>query len=567
MIPHDEPETQPAVNETQPQVPPTSGKSGLGGSVPEGAWRKFHKVTPLAQGGALWVVLAIFVYNVVTQIIESGLTEMLERVSDITLTFVLAILGALLALTLIVIFFSWISWRYQSFAIIDSGIHKRSGVLLKNHSHMRWDRIQTVEIEQKLFGRIFGFGSVKVESAGSEPATELGLLTMEDCGKLRREILTGLGNARAGRPIGVGVPVSAVVGANTVEAIPEGAGVPLAPDSQTPPDLDNMGAAALDCTGMQSGTQSGEIPVFDPDDLETDQKIFELPTSRLIVSALLQLGRILALLFMIVFIVIAIVSGEMGFLAIALGAGSGVFVLVKASIDSYGTKVYLSRNGLRVRAGLTTLVTRSIPPQRLHAIEIRQPMLWRRADWWQLRAVLAGGQFDLDSSSDAGDAMIIPAGTREDVLKVLWTMLPSAGTNDDATLIRDAFDGSGTGEFFLSAPRKARWLDPITWKSRGICLTPNVAVFRTGRWSRRVVFVWQDHTQSLRMSQGPLQRLFGLGAIQLDLVSPFMDAGQNNMAVEDVERMIWIENDLTAQARNRGVSESIEAWQRRVGLD
>ena len=91
-------------------------------------------------------------------------------------------------------------------------------------------------------------------------------------------------------------------------------------------------------------------------------------------------------------------------------------------------------------------------------------------------------------------------------------------------------------------------------------------MFRAGRWSRKIIFVWQDHTQSIRMSQGPLQRRFGLGELTLDLVETMTQATQTNMAVEDVERMMWVENDLTAQARRVGVTESVEDWQRRVGV-
>ena len=79
------------------------------------------------------------------------------------------------------------------------------------------------------------------------------------------------------------------------------------------------------------------------------------------------------------------------------------------------------------------------------------------------------------------------------------------------------------------------------------------------------MFVWQDHTQSMSMSQGPIQRRLGLGAIKLDLVSA-ASATHKNMDVAEVERMVWIENDLASRARHAGVSESIEAWRERLGV-
>uniref|UniRef100_UPI0028899761 PH domain-containing protein n=1 Tax=Trueperella bernardiae TaxID=59561 RepID=UPI0028899761 len=180
-----------------------SDKRTLGESVPEGAWRKFHKVTPLANGGVLWVALAIFLYNILQSLLEDGVDELRDAASHITLMWILIAAGALVLLTIVVVVCSWVVWRFASFAVVDSGIHHRSGVLIKRHKHMRWDRVQSVEVEQKIFGRIFGFGSVKVESAGSDEGITLGLLTMADCAALRKEVLQGLANARAGRPIGL----------------------------------------------------------------------------------------------------------------------------------------------------------------------------------------------------------------------------------------------------------------------------------------------------------------------------------------------------------------------------
>ncbi|QTG75845.1 PH domain-containing protein [Trueperella pecoris] len=526
-----------------------SDKRNLGDSVPAEAWRKFHKVTPIAKGGMVWVVLAIAVYNILQQILENGMDGFTDLLDHITWLIGIAIFGGLIVLTLLVILFSWVSWKYQSFAIVDSGIHKRTGVLIKNHSHMRWDRVQTVEVEQRLFGRIFGFGSVKIESAGSEPATELGLLTMEYCAKLRKEVLTGLANARAGRPIGMGLSATDVVGREPGTELPAAVGQPA--------DGVVDGSQAF---GQAAGPV---VPIFDPDDTENDRLIFELPTSRLIAAQFLSMGAVITIVGTIVVIGVSIWlhSALMAMVVLLFGA---VVSIVQSGLAAYGTKVYISENGLRVRAGLTKLTTRSMPPARMHAIELHRPILWRWKDWWKVSATLAGGNA-LENAGEATKAgIVIPVGTREEALQTLWTMLPDAGTDDDAALIRDALDGLGTGRFFLSAPGRAKWFDPITYKSRGICLTPRVAVIRRGRFSRKVTFVWQDHTQSLRMSQGPIQRRLQLGDINFDMVNVQHYTRHKNMAIDEVERMIWVENDLTAKARHVGVSESIDDWRERV---
>ncbi|WP_406716460.1 PH domain-containing protein [Trueperella pyogenes] len=523
-----------------------SEKRSLGKSVPASEWRQFHKVTPLAKGGMVWIVFAIAVYNIIQQILEGGVRGFGDFIEKLTWLIGLAIFGGLILLTLLVILFSWVSWKFQSFAIVDSGIHKRAGVIMKNHAHMRWDRIQSVEVEQRLFGRIFGFGSVKVESAGSEPAIELGLLSMEDCATLRKEVLAGLANARAGRPVRMGLAGHDAVGHEGGELVP-GAG-----------EVDGV----VDCAQPFAQTPH-VIPVYDPDDTENDRLIFELPTARLVGSSFLTAGTILALIGLAASIVLSIWS-EVSLIAIIIFIGGAIISVVKSALGAYGTKVYISENGLRVRSGLTKLTTRSMPPARLHAIELHRPILWRWKDWWQVTATLAGGNGaeSIDDAIRAG--IIVPVGSREEALRMLWTMLPDAGTDDDATLIHDALDGLGTGRFFLSAPGRAKWFDPITYKSRGVCLTPQVAVLRRGRFSRKVTFVWQDHTQSLRMSQGPIQRLLKLGDIRVDMVNLQGNTRHKNMAIDEVERIIWVENDLTSRARHVGVSETIEQWRERV---
>ncbi|MDV6238580.1 PH domain-containing protein [Trueperella bernardiae] len=401
-----------------------SDKRTLGESVPEGAWRKFHKVTPLANGGVLWVALAIFLYNILQSLLEDGVDELRDAASHITLMWILIAAGALVLLTIVVVVCSWVVWRFASFAVVDSGIHHRSGVLIKRHKHMRWDRVQSVEVEQKIFGRIFGFGSVKVESAGSDEGITLGLLTMADCAALRKEVLQGLANARAGRPISLAN--DAVAPASTAPAATPGSVLGGQPDAGQPGAANQTGATdhaagATGATGVvgpdhaglpgqPDAGQPGEtgqpaatgaapaIPIFDPDDTELDQLIFEMPTSRLIASRLLSPTFLSVLTVALAMLVGSIWLGETLMAVIFLVVGSA-YTFVKSSLGQYGTKVYLSANGLRVRGGLTTLTTRSIPPARLHAIELHRPMLWRWKDWWEVTATLAGAA-TLDTSGD-----------------------------------------------------------------------------------------------------------------------------------------------------------------------
>lgn len=555
-------------------------------TVPAHEWRKFHKVTPLANAGAAW--LGIFTALVFTfmEYLSSGRDIPLERArSAVSLNQVLFVVGLLFVVTLGIIFFSALAWKFKSFAVVESGIHLRHGVIFKQHQQSRWDRIQSVEIEQKLFGRIFGFGSVKVETAGhGEAPTNLGLLRLEDCGLLRREILIGLNNARSGRPVRAGNPAIVDEGDELTNEQKQAALLQSQMEADYPASHPN-GAYQQDAAhqaggGISAGAHSfptpngapahgnvdpGEIPVFDPDDLVNDQLIFEMPTGRFILSKIAS-GATVSMLSGAVFFVLLSIWLESTPVAAFIAIFGAIFNAVRSLFSQYGTKIYISENGLRVRGGLTRLTTQTIPPNRIHAINIRQPMLWRRFDWWRVKLTLAGaGGSGEDSSELVTLGIVVPVGTRDEILRVLWTIVPSLGSTNDAALLHEAMRGSGHGAYFRGAPDRTKRLDPIIWRSRGVCVTPKVLVSRQGRFARELDIVLQDHNQSLTLRQGPVQRKLGLATLNVDLVSG--GSGKiKNFAHEDMEQLVWIENDLTRQARKVGVSESIEKWKRRVGV-
>ena len=164
-------------------------------SVPKDQWRHFHKITPLTRAGTLWAFLLIILYNLLSDVLQGGaFRDLLHFFSfqnkelSSWLRIALISLGLLILVTILVVVFAFLTWQKETYALVESGIHFRRGIFMKTHIHMRWDRVQSVEIQQKLFGRIFGFGTVKIESAGNDEDLELGLLRMRDAASLRHEV-------------------------------------------------------------------------------------------------------------------------------------------------------------------------------------------------------------------------------------------------------------------------------------------------------------------------------------------------------------------------------------------
>ncbi len=459
-------------------------------------WRRFHKITPLASLGSFWILVIVIVFNIATNALEQGnLAELRGVGKSFPVVYVLLLLLALILVSLLLVGCMFAVWRAKTFALAPSGIHLRSGILFKSHLHTRWDRIQSVEIEQKLFGRILGFGSVKVLSGSGEKDINLGLLTLADCGQLRSEVLAKHRLISEGKLI------------NTEEA------EEVTSSSATlQPDI--------------------IIPVVDADDFAQDQLIYTLSTKQLVISTLLNLGNFLFALFLFAPIAVSMFFEARTAVAILLPSITGVYSFIKRLFDDFGTKIYASNDGLRRRSGLTTLKTTSYPFNRIHAVEIKRPLLWRRLDWWQMNITVAGiTDYDKNSS-------FIFSGTRDEVMKILWHIMPNLGATNDGELVTEAFSGSKDGRYFRGVPSTARIFAPISYIGRGIAITNNLFVLRTGRFSRKISFILRDHVQSIAVEAGPLQRPRNLGTLCVHLVPGKVKTEAENFSGEYLESLI-----------------------------
>lgn len=534
-------------------------------SVPDSQWRRFHKITPVAQLGAFWVVLVAVAFSMLQNFVQTA--EDWKEIGAFAASkgFIFSILLislGILVISLLIVLFAWLGWRKMNYAIVDSGIHLRRGIFFVSHTQMRWDRVQTVDVEQTLFGRIFGFGSVKVSSAGNDEDIKLGLLRLRDCAKLRKEILRILNLVRSGLPFS---QAEAIV-ADTAGRDPE---VELTV-KELQAESEDGGNAFAEKDSSQEALHGGmrflsddDLPVTDADQNENDFEICSLPVSRLIGATLLSSTTIAVLFVAIPTVVFPIVFDE-GYIVILFAALGLIWSTVKSLFDEYGTKIFLSENGLRRRSGLTTLKTRTYPPQRIHAVQIHQPILWRHFDWWKINAIVAGASNAEDLNEFSGQLMF--AASRNDAVRLLWTILPRLGSENDARLLDEAMEGSGTGEFFQGASKRAKIFDPIALPGRGFFASKEVLIIRKGRWGRTLTFLLQDHTQSMSISRGPLAARRGIASLGIHMVAGTLASSLDNFDLETITQLLHRELALTTLARKEGVSETLQEWKERVGV-
>ena len=187
--------------------------------------------------------------------------------------------------------------------------------------------------------------------------------------------------------------------------------------------------------------------------------------------------------------------------------------------------------GMRVRYGLFGVRSQTVPAGRIQAVGVDQPLLWRPFGWYRVRVNVAG----YGPAAGEGDAMrstLLPVGTLPQVQQVLHLALPGARDGDLAALLREGLHGLGAHGRFTTSPRRARWLDPLVHRRTGFAATGDVLAVRSGRLSRRTAVLPHEKTQSVAVSQGPLERALRLADVHLHstpgpvtVAVPHLDAG------------------------------------------
>jgi putative membrane protein len=240
-----------------------------------------------------------------------------------------------------------------------------------------------------------------------------------------------------------------------------------------------------------------------PDTAEAPQRpIVVVPASDLAASLLLR-GSTVGLLGITAVVVAAtlLTEGAVGLVGLLLG-GVPIVMVVTEFGTYYGFTVAQSPDGLRTRSGLLQLQSATIPPGRVQALEFIQPWLWRRKDWVRVAVTVAGvGGSDDDTQGGAFNRVLLPVAPYGIALTVVNEILP--GVDAREIPLRPA------------PPRTSRraW---IQHSRLGVGWDDRVFVTRRGRLVRRLALAPHARTQSVRVTQGPWQRMLGLASMHLD---------------------------------------------------
>ena len=458
-----------------------------------------------------------------------------------------------------------------AYALTDSALWFRKGILNRNQRHARLDRIQAVDITQPVLARLVGLGKLDVEVAGGADSNiTIGFLKVSELEALRGEILA----RAAGLKMAAQRPSQASAMGGQGYAAPYGAPQATSPYAPVPqgqyPQAPAMPVQPGAMPQPANFSYTGEV--FAPSSIPVapERELYQVPMGRLLGSQLLSMSALFSVLALIVIIVIGAASIPYIGLAGITASLSGV-AMVGLSVASFhwnrfaseaNFRLAISPDGLRLRRGLLSTRSQTIPPRRIHAIEIQQPLLWRFFGWYRVLILQAGyGAKDTEQNKQQSSHVLIPVGTRQDVNFALWAVIEDLGVDDISAFIDAALYGTGDGNGFVRMSARAFILDPFLFKRRARAITRTTFVVRDGWLTRKSFWAPIARLQSVSAKAGPLERALGVATLHMHLVpGPFSMKAEHQDAKQvsaDLETLLHLGHVTRA-------SEPPEKWMLRM---
>ena len=431
------------------------------------SFRRVHRLTPLLR---LWSVILALIAAFALNVNMAALRDIFafitgehrgEALRDTALA-----LAGFIAVCAVVWLVSGLWWRRMGYRLGAEELSLRRGLLSVQLRTARYDRTQAVDVVEPVIARLFRLAAVRVETAGGQSSViEIAYLKKSDAEALRDDILARV----------------------------HGAPTPAATDT----DID---ATAADATSAHTPAATAEEPALVP----------EIPIARSLIAAALRTST----LFLVGFLILVVVTRLP--LSTALPILVGLIPNVWNVLDSSWR--YTARTDgevLNITYGLADRRRQSIRLDRIHAVQITQPFLWRPLGWYEVRVSVAG--YGASASGKAsGSTRILPVGT----LAQARQFLPA--------------DAAPT----YASPARAKWVSPLDYRQQTVALTGDYVIVRNGRLNRRVKAIHTSHIQELTYRRGPISQALGLATVDLDLVQGPVRMAARNLTLADATALL-----------------------------
>lgn len=500
----------------------------------DGEWHRLHPLTPLLRGGLfLLVMIGVLVANLRERLFEIFLpmfTDLPPGVMppdpvDFLFANNLLLIAAGVAVVVLLILLGAfrLSWRFHTLRIGDD-VEVRSGVLFRTHRRAPLDRVQGVNLTRPMVARLLGLAKLEVVGAGLDANVKLEYLSAKDADALRSDILrlaSGRRLAEAGSDVGPDAGPNAVAGGSFARA-----------------------TAAAVGSGIHGLVEGEDFSDAEP------ESIVRIPLGRLVASRVLS-GSMFWLLGLVAAIVVAasISTVWLLFTVVPTFLAYGAYY-VRSIARGLRYSIAPTADGVRVTFGLFTTISEVVPPGRVHAIEVRQPLLWRPFGWWSVSINRLSGRSSTDSSTDQL-AAVLPVGTRDDVERVLRILAPALPVDGWSRVIQDGMLGPAEDDPYITTPRRARLLRPLSWRRNGALLTSDALFLRRG-WIWRSLSVFPlARLQSIGLHQGPLARATRTARLAAHVIAGTV---QTSVGVVDRDAAVTLMED-TARATVAAAAE------------
>ncbi len=514
-----------AVHQDAP-AQPSAPVSPTAERLSDGEWHRLHPATPLLKGGiAFLAVLGVVIVNLRDVLIEMFISG--QRQDDPLLWvweqgyLPIALAGFAVLLILFMVGF-YLSWRFHTFRITDELVEVRSGILFRTHRRGRLDRIQGINIVRPLVARIFGAAKLEVNVAGQDANVQLSYLASGAADDLRREILRLASGVQR-------------------EAVQQGADAPLA---TAQPGL------------IEKRVGEFLAPELDPNEAPPES-VVKMNPGRLIGSILLSESTIILVLVLIGIVVFTSITGELfallGFIPAVIGlAGYTVSRFTK----SLRYSIAATPDGVRVGFGLLSVSNETLPPGRIHSLQIWQPLLWRFAGWWTIR-VNRASRSTARAAAGQENTTILPVGSRDEAIKVLGLLLPDLGDEQQTEMILRGLEGKGGDDGFVNSPRRAAVLRWFSWRRNGFAIIRGAILLRKGRIWRELVIVPPARMQSVALHQGPIERSLRVASVNVHTVAGPITP---RLGAVDAEVAIRFFGEVASEAVHAVSSDRTHRW-------
>ena len=523
------------------------------------AWHRVHPVSPIINAWQVIAALvAIITYRGVSAY-SSGAPSGWEILNGIAEAFHLR--GVLMATVAVVIavlvvsgLYSWLQWRAAAYAVDGGAVWFRSGIVFRTNRHARLDRIQSVDIHLPLLGRILGLGRLSIEVAGGAGSSfTIGFLRATELDELRAHILALAAGLEVG-PAGEGAQP----------------GAPARPAADSPGRV----SGALEAEAARGAARRGAFTSSAP--IAPENVLYEVGAGPLIGSLLLTVPMMVLLVVLVAVVAASAwaiaargaVAAPSLFAVVPLVVASGPVLWGRVNAE-FAFTAAASPDGIRIRRGLTDSRNQTIPPGRIHAIEIRQPLLWRLTGWYRVTMTQAGNSVKMGKENNGGNnelvsaRVLLPVGSRAQAELAVWMVVQDLGVPDPAAFVDSVFapTHAGADAHFTRVPHRARLVDPLVRRRRAYALTGSLFVIRDGWLTRRCALIPLARIQSTHILQGPVERRLDVATVRADLVPGVVSHTARHVDRRGAQ-LLW--KRLEDASRVRREAEPPEKWMRRA---